>query len=250
MFMTIEDFFEINSEVAVAFSGGVDSTYLLYMAKQYAKKVKAYYVKSEFQPDFEYKAAVKFAKQYEIDLTVKELNVLEDKAVAANPANRCYFCKQRIFGEILKSAKSDGFDTILDGTNASDDEGDRPGMKALKELGILSPLRECNLTKDEIRARSKEAGLVSWDKPAYACLATRVKTGQAIDREILEKVEKAESFLAVSGFRDFRVRVSNNNAKIQVRAEQMELITANRAKILTVFETMFDEVVLDLKDRR
>ena len=152
----IKEFFEETKEAAICFSGGVDSAYLLSQAVKYAVKVKAYYVKSCFQPEFELEDALRLAEQLGAEMEVLNLgtSVLDEK-VSSNPPDRCYYCKKKIMGAIKEAAARDGFDTILDGTNASDDAGDRPGMKALGEMKILSPLRICGLTKDEIRRLSK-----------------------------------------------------------------------------------------------
>ena len=120
-------------------------------------------------------------------MEVLPIDVLCHEKVTANPPDRCYHCKQQIFGKILEKAKADGFSLVLDGTNASDDAADRPGMRALAELKVRSPLRECGLTKAVIREKSMEAGLFTWDKPAYACLATRIPTGEVITAEKLER---------------------------------------------------------------
>ena len=125
-----------------------------------------------------------------------------------------------MFTALRQRALSDGYTVLLDGTNASDEAGDRPGMRALRELKVRSPLRLCGLTKDEIRRRSKDAGLFTWDKPAYACLATRIPTETAIDRETLHHVEAAEAALSQLGFRDFRVRVFHGAARIQLPQTQ------------------------------
>ena len=114
-------------------------------------------------------------------------DVLSDPVVVSNPSDRCYYCKKVIFNMIMEAAAKDGYTVLLDGTNASDDAGDRPGMKALRELQVKSPLRECGLVKSEIRRLSKEAGLFTWDKPSYACLATRIPTGCTITAEKLQK---------------------------------------------------------------
>ena len=163
--MTLNEFFKENPKTALAFSGGVDSSYLLYAARQAGAEVHAYYVKTAFQPEFEYEDAMGLAKQLGAQVTVLRLNALSDPQVAANPANRCYYCKQNIFGNIWRAARADGFTVLLDGTNASDQAGDRPGMKALQELQVRSPLREAGLTKAMIREKSREAGLFTWDKP-------------------------------------------------------------------------------------
>ena len=182
--MELSDFFRENPRAALAFSGVTDSAYLLYEALQCGAEVRPYYVKTPFQPRFELDDALRLTKELGTELTVIEYDILNDGLVAANPADRCYHCKKKLFGLLLRErAANDGFSLIIDGTNASDDAGDRPGMRALGELCVRSPLRECGLTKAEIRARSKEAGLFTWNKPAYACLATRVPTGRPIERE-------------------------------------------------------------------
>ena len=145
--MTLQEFFRENPRVALAFSGGVDSAYLLYAALRNGAQVRAYYVKSAFQPQFELDDAMALAYQLQADVKILELDVLSDPQIAENPANRCYYCKKRIFSAIAKQAAEDGFPVLLDGTNASDDAQDRPGMQALKELNVLSPLRLCGLTK-------------------------------------------------------------------------------------------------------
>ena len=175
--MTLTEFFHQNQKAAIAFSGGVDSAYLLYAALQSGADVRAYYVKSAFQPQFELDDARRLAETLSADMSVLDDDILADETVAANPPDRCYHCKRRIFSAIASAAAADGYTLLLDGTNASDDAGDRPGMRALRELSVRSPLRECSLTKPEIRRLSREAGLFSWDKPAYACLATRGPAG-------------------------------------------------------------------------
>ena len=155
--MTLQEFFAENPRAAIAFSGGVDSSYLLYAAVQCGADVHAYFAKTAFQPQFELDDARRLAESVGAKLTVLELDALSSEDVARNPANRCYYCKQNIFGNLKRAAAEDGFTLILDGTNASDDAGDRPGMRALREMDVRSPLRECGLTKAEIRRLSHEA---------------------------------------------------------------------------------------------
>lgn len=247
--MELKDFFQQNNQVAIAFSGGVDSAYLLYMAKKYCRRVSAYYVKTVFQPEFEFNDAKRLAEELEVDMRVIELDVLSDEEILANPSNRCYYCKKRIFSAIVDKASEDGFHILLDGTNASDDFDDRPGMKALIELEVLSPLRLCGLTKAEIRRLSKEAGLFTWDKPAYACLATRIPTGCRIDATSLEKTENCEEYLMSQGFSDFRIRMFENTARIQVRASQINLLIEKRADIVCELKKYYSGVLLDLEVR-
>ena len=256
--MRLTEFFKEHNKAALAFSGGADSSFLLYEAVMQGADVCAYYVHAQFQPAFERKDAEKvcaFVNQCReaasdaqggvsgedrpektakgsVRMKVLERDVLANPDVRRNPENRCYYCKQSIFGAILDAAKKDGYTEVWDGTNASDDEADRPGMRALKELRVLSPLRICGLTKDDIRARSKEAGLFTWNKPAYACLATRIPAGVAITEEALARTERAEEALFRMGFSDFRVRTAKDGgALVQVRAEQEKLLEERRAGI-------------------
>ncbi len=247
--MNLKKFFSKYQKTAVAFSGGVDSSYLLYAAKKYAKEVKAYYIKSEFQPRFEFDNILNFVSKFGIDLKIIKLKILSDKKVAANPHNRCYFCKKQIFSAIYNAAKKDGFDFIIDGTNASDKESDRPGMKALKELNILSPLKICKLTKTAVRKLSKKENLPTWNKISYTCLATRIVTGQKINKHLLRRTEKAEDYLFTLGFSDFRVRTVGDTAKIQVKKEQIPLVISNRKKILKKLSEDYKNVCLDLEAR-
>ena len=247
--MTLSEFFASNPKAALGFSGGVDSAYLLWAAVQAGADVQPYFVKTPFQPQFELEDAQALTLQLGVTLQIIELDVLSFPAVAANPADRCYHCKQALFTALRDRAMADGYTLLLDGTNASDDAGDRPGMRALRELHVASPLRLCGLTKDEIRRRSKEAGLFTWDKPAYACLATRIPTGTAIDRETLARVEQAEAALAALGYRDFRVRVFHGAARVQLPAAQFPASPADHEAIRTAVQPYFQQVLLDLLPR-
>lgn len=247
--MTLEEFFAANPEAAMGFSGGVDSSYLLYAGTRWGKRIGAYYVKTAFQPRFELEDAKRLAREVGAELRILELDVLADEAVRANPKDRCYFCKQRIFSAIRRQAEADGFALLMDGTNASDDASDRPGMKALEQMRVVSPLRLCGLSKAEIRRRSREAGLFTWDKPAYACLATRIPAGRPIDGALLDKVERGEEALFSLGFTDFRLRVLGEDAKLQVPAAQMERAVAQADAIRQALTGSFRDVLLDLKSR-
>lgn len=247
--MTLQEFFTQNPKVAIAFSGGVDSSYLLYAALQHARQVKAYYVKSAFQPRHEFDDAQRLVRELGADLRVLYLDILAHESVTSNPADRCYYCKQQIFTAIIAAAKEDGFSLLCDGSNASDNPADRPGMKALQELSVASPLQLCGLHKSEIRKLSEQAGLFTWDKPAYACLATRIQTLQRIDAPTLTAVESCEDFLFALGLRDFRVRVSGNTARLELRMEDMPALLQHRSDILSHFKQFFERIVLDLETR-
>ena len=247
--MTLQDFFKEQPAVALAFSGGVDSAYLMYAAQQWGSRVTAYYVKTPFQPQFEYDDAVRLATELGAQMQTIHLDVLQDKNVITNPANRCYYCKKRIFSAILDAARKDGFSLVIDGTNASDDASDRPGMAALRELQVRSPLREAGLTKAEIRRLSKEAGLFTHDKPAYACLATRIPAGTAITQELLKKTEICEEYLKNMGFSDFRIRYFEGSARLQLPEAQIPALLSKRQEILAFLKQHYPAVLLDLEVR-
>lgn len=247
--MELEAFFRQHPKAALAFSGGVDSAYLLYAAVKSGAQVRPYYVKTAFQPQFEYEDAQRLARELGVELVTIRLDVLGDEAITANPANRCYYCKRRIFTAIQEAARADGFDLLLDGTNASDQVADRPGMKAIQELSVLSPLRLCGLTKEEIRRRSKEAGLFTHDKPAYACLATRIPTGTPITAEDLERTEICESYLMELGFSGFRIRLLGDRAKLELPASQLEKLMEHREAVVSELKKHYSGVLLDLEVR-
>ena len=247
--MELRDFFQECPKVALGFSGGVDSAYLLYAALDHDAQVRPYFIKTAFQPQFELEDARRLCAQLGVELTVVELDVLQIPGVAENPPDRCYHCKRALFGRLRQQAQADGYTVLIDGTNASDDAGDRPGMRALGELSVRSPLRECGITKAQVRALSKEAGLFTWDKPAYACLATRVPTGEAITPETLRKVEAAEEALFSLGYSDLRVRVFHGAARLQLPGQQLERAAKERERILQALAPWFDTVLLDLKER-
>lgn len=247
--MELRDFFQECPKVALGFSGGVDSAYLLYAALDHGAQVRPYFIKTAFQPQFELEDARRLCAQLGVELTVVELDVLQIPGVVENPPDRCYHCKRALFGRLRQQAQADGYTVLIDGTNASDDAGDRPGMRALGELSVRSPLRECGISKAQVRALSKEAGLFTWDKPAYACLATRVPTGEAIAPETLRKVEAAEEALFSLGYSDLRVRVFHGAARLQLPGQQLEQAAKEREAISQALSPWFDTVLLDLKER-
>ena len=242
-------FFKEHPRMALAFSGGTDSAYLLYAARACGCDVKAYYARSAFQPEFERRDAMRLAGQLGAPLREVPLDVLAVEKVRLNPENRCYFCKQAIFTALADAARADGYAEIMDGTNASDDAGDRPGMRALREMGVLSPLRLCGIPKARVRALSREAGLFTADKPAYACLATRIPAGTPIDGATLRRVEGAEGALFDLGYVDFRVRVFHGAARLQLPADQLERAARERGTLRAALAPYFETVLLDLKER-
>ncbi len=247
--MKLKEFFEKYPRVALGFSGGVDSAYLLYAGKKYGADIRPYFIKTAFQPEFELRDAHRLTEELGIELTVVEYDILAETQVAQNPPNRCYYCKSALFGALKQQALKDGYEILLDGTNASDDASDRPGMKVIREMKVLSPLRECGLTKDEIRILSREAGLFTWEKPSYACLATRIPTGEPVSGELLKRIERSEDALSALGFSDFRVRVFHNAARIQLSKGQFEQAAQDRERILSALKPYFPAVLLDLETR-
>ncbi len=209
--------------VAIAFSGGVDSTFLLKIAHQVlGERVIAVTAVSELSPGWEAEQARHLARligSSQLEIRGDELNIQE---FARNGADRCYYCKQYRFYRILEIARGKGISYVADGSNYDDLQDFRPGRKAARELGILSPLEETGMTKAEVRFFSKEMGLPTWDHPSFACLASRIPYGQEITREKLKRVEMAEDFLRELGFKQLRVRVHGEIARIEVAAEERE----------------------------
>ena len=178
-----------------------------------------------------------------------DLDLLACPEVQENGPERCYHCKRILFSTLQQRAAADGYPVVLDGTNTSDDPDDRPGMSALAELGVHSPLRECGLTKGEIRLRSRQMGLFTWSKPAYACLATRVPTGTRITPELLAATERAEGWLFSQGYTDFRVRLLDGCARLQFPADQLSRALAQHDEIVAALKPDYRAVLLDLEAR-
>ena len=247
--MTIDEFFSKHSSVAVALSGGVDSALLLSLAAEKAERSKAYFVKSQFQPAFELEDARRVAEGAGVQLEVINVDVLSHSEIASNPENRCYYCKKLIFSTIIDSAERDGFDVVCDGTNATDDLDDRPGARALKELGVLSPLRLCGIGKPEVRLLAEKRGVEVYAKPSYACLATRIMSGNPITARALEVIEKAEGELFSLGYSDFRIRSRGKGALLQLGRCDFELFVSLREQTAAVLNKYYENAFLDLKER-
>lgn len=179
-------FFEEHSRVALAYSGGCDSVFLLACARACGVEVHPFTIDTTFQYTFEADDACLAAAQLGIAIEVIELDIFAYPEVVANPPDRCYRCKHVIFQAIFAAANRLGIDTVIDGTNATDDPARRPGFRAIEEFGVRSPLRDAGLTKDRIRELSHKMGLITADKPSYSCLATCVEVGQQITPELLE----------------------------------------------------------------
>lgn len=247
--MELQEFFRRHPRTALGFSGGTDSAYLLYAGLKCGADVRPYYIKTQFQPKFELEDAMRLCGELGTELRVIDCDILSDENIAANPADRCYHCKRTLFTLLSERAASDGVEELIDGTNASDDPGDRPGTRALRELGVLSPLRDCGITKDEVRRLSREAGLFTSGKPSYACLATRIPTGRRIEEADLSMVEKAEDALRGLGYDDVRVRLESNGARLELAEQMLGRAVSERAKLLEILGG-FGSVTLDLRGRK
>ena len=248
--MTLKEFFLLNPRAALAFSGGADSAYLLWAACEAGADVRPYFVKSQFQPAFELEDALRLCRRLGLELRVIELDQLSCREIASNPPERCYYCKKRMFGALVSAAGAEGYSLIIDGTNASDSDDDRPGMRAIRELKVRSPLREAGITKTRLRQLSAQAGLFTWDKPSYACLATRIPTGCPLRAEDLARVERGEAALAALGYRNFRLRLRDWGALLQVDAGQLDKAENDLGKIQQLLSQDFGIIRIDPEGRK
>lgn len=238
--------------LAVAFSGGVDSTYLLHEAVKAGKeKVTALIMKTPSVPERELDEAVTFCKSRGISFFVLPADPFSAAGFRENGRDRCYICKHFLFSALLEKAKEEGIPFVADGTNADDRKEFRPGLRALKELDIRSPLAEAGLTKKEIRELSEKEGLPTWNKPSFSCLATRFPYGEELTVEKLRRTEAAENLLADLGFTQRRVRVHGNLARIEVLSTEIPLLLERRDMISSRFEELgFLYTTVDLKGFR
>jgi uncharacterized protein len=239
-------------DAAVAFSGGVDSTFLLNAAYDaLGNKVIALTVKSPYIPDWEIAEAIDYAGKLGVKQLIIEAPLTRE--IMHNPENRCYLCKRFIFKKLRDIAVQKGFKNLVDGTNSDDSSDTRPGMKALKELNVLSPLKENGFGKQDIRRLSRMLGLPTWEKPAYACLLTRIPYNTAVEDVILRRIENAEKFLIDLGIKAVRVRTHGDIARIEVDPSLIKKVI-ERNLFKTINQQLkslgFKYVTLDLEGYR
>lgn len=234
--------------VVVAFSGGIDSTLLLKVAYDcLGEGAIGVTAVSPSLPEHEKNEAERLARQIGARHEFVQSHEMDDPNYVANPSNRCYFCKREVSDQLFQFAQRHGFDFVIDGTNADDAGDHRPGRKAAHEKGVRSPLLEADLTKAEIRMLAKRYGLPNWDKPAAACLSSRIPYGSLVTIEALSQIERAELALQQMGFQQLRVRHHNQVARIEVEPNDFESVLNKRDEIIEQFRAFgYSYITLDL----
>lgn len=250
----LTDFLNNYNSAVVAYSGGVDSTLLAKASLDaHGELSKCVLASSCLQPESKTEEAVYMANEIGLDLQVIELDALSVEHVPENTPDRCYYCKKHIYKHIIQIAGDIGYDVVLDGANTNDESDYRPGSKASRELGVVSPFQELGWTKEHIRAISRDLELETWNKPSYACLASRVPYGISLTRDILLRVEKAEDILARMGFKQFRVRHHGDLARIEIMINDFErlMLYEMRKQIIIQLKSLgYTYVTLDLQGYR
>lgn len=235
----------------VAFSGGVDSTLLLRLAKMHVRgRIEAVTVSSPVHPGWEVQEATETAAAMGVSHRILQSEAWDSPEFRANRSDRCYQCKREIMALLLAYGRERGLAVVVEGSHAGDRADDRPGLKALSEFGIRSPLREAGLAKREIREWAHELGLANWDRPPRACLATRIPKGRPITRRKLQRVERAEEILRKMAFRQFRARHHGRSVRIQVGADEVPRLTQGKLRweLIRAMEAVgYREVWIDLK---
>jgi uncharacterized protein len=239
--------------VVVAFSGGVDSTFLLKAAVEALGRGNVLAVTSDAEtyPERERREAIALAKEIGSQHLVIQTSELNIPGYAENPINRCYYCKQELFSHLIPIAQERGYDHVVFGAIADDLSDYRPGFKAALEKGVRAPLQEVGLTKTEIRALSHQLGLRTWDKPSFACLSSRIPYGEVITQEKLTMIDKAEQFLMDIGFRQVRVRQHDKLARIEVLPQDIQKLASFNEMIVSKLKSIgYMYVTIDLQGYR
>lgn len=249
MFKKLENRLKELKKVAIAFSGGIDSSFLLYSANKVLgrENVLAIIGNGQMIPRKDYAEAIEFLKENNFAYIETKVDCLEVLEFKENHKDRCYYCKKSIMSKIIKIAKENGFDTVCDGKNVDDTKVYRPGNNATKELGIISPLEECGFSKKDIRENAKMLGIPFWNKPSNSCLATRFPYNTILTNENLKKVENAEEIIKSLDIPTTRVRVHENIARIEVEKQYFDKILNNLQIVEQIKELGFDYVTLDLE---
>ncbi len=239
--------------VLVAYSGGTDSSFLLKAAVDFLEphKVLAVTVKTEFLPKNKFKEAKEIAELIGSRWKSIETHMLKENNLKRNPTDRCYICKKIILKNLKKTAKEEGLNEVIEGTNINDTSKYRPGLKAIKELGVKSPLLEAEFTEEDIKKSSRKLNLPTWDKSSFTCLATRFPYGSKLTKSSLKKVELAENFLITRTFKNFRVRSHGNIARIEVQEKDFDKVLSNKKSIIEEFKKIgFEYITLDIEGYR
>lgn len=235
--------------ICLAFSGGIDSTLLLFLCKN--TKIKAVTFSSLFQSEEEITLAKQLCSQYGIDHSVVELNPLEDEHIKNNQKARCYHCKKKFFEKIKEYAKAHDLKNVIDGTNYDDLKEYRPGLKALEELDILSPFAKHKITKQEIRLYAKKCGIEIFNKPSTPCLATRFPYGTTIEPSKIEQIKLGEKILKNNGFQQNRLRIHGDIARIEIEKDKFSELLKNNDKITKELKNIgFRYITLDMEGFR